>query len=594
MRSLPEAGGAPRGGWVLVWLLAAGWLALALHGAAVLSAVMDEVPHIGAGVAAVWYGDLRFNPEHPPLFKMLAVLPLWLAGGCNPTYSLDGDRILTSWADGQQWTWGFYVLFYTVANPPWGLFLCRLVPIATGLLGALVAWRWAALVAGRRAGWMAGFSAAVLLAFYPEYLGHARYVTFDVPTLVACGVVGLLGWEWWRRGGWRAGGAFAVGAGVLALVKLPVALFAVLVLAVMGGLALGRLGRRRPGWPAAAARWRGWLLLVLATAISGVAFQWAGALFRFERNATPMNEDTVERMLPAEYKPGGGALHEAVWFARRHRLLPEVTLATLYHVGTIKGRPMFLFQRLSREGWPHYFLVTTLAKTPLTMLALLVAAGWVAVGEWRRRPGPARERLVLLLVPFGVLGAMVAASGLNIGHRHILFIYLPWCVLAGVALARWWQRGGRARWAVAGVLGLQVALSAVWHPGQAVYFNLLAGGSPHRGMYWLHDSNIDWGQDTARAIRRVQAAGYEHANLATFGANRPQAWGMPEYRFILPNYPFAVGMAEAKPPHPAWPTIISLNALYDTRLKYPGMFDGEPMARTHSTVIYPPVDPFAE
>src|SRR5215467_10158453 len=44
------------------------------------SVTIDEVAHIGAGVSALQKLDLRMNPEHPPLPKVLAALPLVFAG----------------------------------------------------------------------------------------------------------------------------------------------------------------------------------------------------------------------------------------------------------------------------------------------------------------------------------------------------------------------------------------------------------------------------------------------------------------------------------------------------------------------------------
>ena len=40
------------------------------------SAIFDEVAHIGAGYTYLKYQDGRLNPEHPPLLKSLAALPL--------------------------------------------------------------------------------------------------------------------------------------------------------------------------------------------------------------------------------------------------------------------------------------------------------------------------------------------------------------------------------------------------------------------------------------------------------------------------------------------------------------------------------------
>src|SRR5580704_9539506 len=40
------------------------------------SAIVDELAHIPAGYSYLKYGDYRLNPEHPPLIKDIAALPL--------------------------------------------------------------------------------------------------------------------------------------------------------------------------------------------------------------------------------------------------------------------------------------------------------------------------------------------------------------------------------------------------------------------------------------------------------------------------------------------------------------------------------------
>ncbi|MBA0084438.1 MAG: hypothetical protein HRJ53_05545, partial [Acidobacteria bacterium Pan2503] len=72
----------PRG--VLSAILAVLLLALmaVLAGGAALreSVTVDEISHIGAGVSYLQKLDLRLNPEHPPLPKVLAAIPLVIRG----------------------------------------------------------------------------------------------------------------------------------------------------------------------------------------------------------------------------------------------------------------------------------------------------------------------------------------------------------------------------------------------------------------------------------------------------------------------------------------------------------------------------------
>ncbi len=62
-------------------------MAVLAGGAALRESVtIDEVAHIGAGVSYLQKLDLRMNPEHPPLAKVLAALPL-VCRGVRADYS---------------------------------------------------------------------------------------------------------------------------------------------------------------------------------------------------------------------------------------------------------------------------------------------------------------------------------------------------------------------------------------------------------------------------------------------------------------------------------------------------------------------------
>src|SRR6185436_12215669 len=90
-RKLPVAG-----------LLAAGILvyaSLAISGMLTTSAYYDETAHLPAGYTYLKLRDFRMNPEHPPLVKELAALPLLLMD-----VQVKTDR--PEWARGQQWEFG--------------------------------------------------------------------------------------------------------------------------------------------------------------------------------------------------------------------------------------------------------------------------------------------------------------------------------------------------------------------------------------------------------------------------------------------------------------------------------------------------------
>ena len=83
------SGGEGRAPAAIAGLLLAVFAGLGLYQARINSAVFDEPVHLAGGLAAVRWDDFRINPEHPPLVKGVAALPLqWLdpwPGDRNPS-----------------------------------------------------------------------------------------------------------------------------------------------------------------------------------------------------------------------------------------------------------------------------------------------------------------------------------------------------------------------------------------------------------------------------------------------------------------------------------------------------------------------------
>ena len=71
-----------------------------------ISTTMDELPHIPAGYSYLSQKDYRLNPEHPPLIKDLAALPLVFE-------KINFPKDHASWQEGvnQQWWFGNQFLY---------------------------------------------------------------------------------------------------------------------------------------------------------------------------------------------------------------------------------------------------------------------------------------------------------------------------------------------------------------------------------------------------------------------------------------------------------------------------------------------------
>ena len=159
------------------WLLAA-VLLLVSASSLVLSIVqesqtVDEGVHLAAGYSHWRTGDFRLNVEHPPLFRLLAALPLLLL---QPDFS----PLPANWQEVEEYPIGKDFLYRNRVDADTLLFAGRSMTILLSLaFGAAVA-GWSK----RRFGAPAGLFTLLLLTFDPNMIAHGRYVTSDMALTV--------------------------------------------------------------------------------------------------------------------------------------------------------------------------------------------------------------------------------------------------------------------------------------------------------------------------------------------------------------------------------------------------------------------------
>src|SRR5207248_8360119 len=165
---------------ILSALLAVLLLALMafLAGGAALreSATVDEVSHIGAGVSYLQNLDLRMNPEHPPLPKVLAAIPLVIRG-----VRVDYNHI--SWTFSEKFfpaylgQWVFGEWFLEKWNDPKTILKWARLPmlLLTLILGASLY-----ILARRLAGPWGGLLCLSLFISTPAFLTFGPLVHTDI------------------------------------------------------------------------------------------------------------------------------------------------------------------------------------------------------------------------------------------------------------------------------------------------------------------------------------------------------------------------------------------------------------------------------
>lgn len=134
------------------------------------SPVFDEVTHLPSGFSYLKTHQIKLNPQHPPLIKMLAAIPLLFLhpkfDGQDP--NLIGDKP-------NEWKFGNTFLFSNNADRL--LFWGRIPMILISVLLAWYVFLWAYELFGSSAGLVALF----LYTFMPNLLAHAQFVATDLP-----------------------------------------------------------------------------------------------------------------------------------------------------------------------------------------------------------------------------------------------------------------------------------------------------------------------------------------------------------------------------------------------------------------------------
>jgi hypothetical protein len=202
-----------------------------------------------------------------------------------------------------------------------------------------------------------------------------------------------------------------------------------------------------------------------------------------------------------------------------------------------------------------YFAAAWLLKEPL---AAIIAAAIGLCFVLGRIKLSRRAKLYLLLTP-AVLFVVYTFLADDLGIRYMLPV-LPFAFLLGGAALAKLPRAAAAMLAVWAVL----AAIGIW-PDHLSYFNESAcllkdpanlglDDGSRCGLYWLDDSNIDWGQGYKQLKTwMAQHGGGRIVTLAGFGSFPASAYGFPVREVDLQSFP-------AKPGPGLWAVSVHLVA----------------------------------
>lgn len=435
---------------------------------------IDEPAHLACGLEWLSRGQYKYEPQHPPLTRVMAALLPFLDGSRTvgrPGIYSEGAAIL-----------------YQDNRYDRKLALAR---------AGILPFFWVAcacLFLGARRAFGGGVAALAVLLFSatPAVLAHAALATTDMG-LTAGYCAALFAFLWWLENpSWSSaamlGGALAlaVGTKLSSLVFLPATFMA------LAAFSYRELRFRKQ-----------WLLTLPLTAAVALLLGWA--FYRFSFGPTSL----------------GLSLPAPEFFAG----IQDVLLHQQ------QGHPSYLLGQLTPTGSWLFYPVVLGVKTPLALLALALYGLWLCAAKKELAAKSA------LAVVTGLL-AVGLFSNINIGARHILPIYIALSLSGAFALWHLTMSPGSRPWlgwAASALLLLHLGAGALAHPDYLPYTNILAGGQPE---LILADSDLDWGQDMKRLGQRLREVNAPSVAFAPFiSAHLEAVHGFPKITSSHPQLP---------------------------------------------------------
>jgi 4-amino-4-deoxy-L-arabinose transferase-like glycosyltransferase len=491
-----------------VWSLAGGLIILQMILIAIIvhgeSLTFDEGDHIFAGYMMWHSGDYGLNPEHPPLVKLVATLPLlhkqlWVPELKQRMFKAEAYR------DGRD--------FMERNDGPEHslLFSMRLAAgvFAVGLSVMVF------LMGSKLFGESAGLLALLLVVFEPNVLANSDLVTTDMG--VACFFLATI-YCFYRY----ARQPSVIGlllTGLAAGLTLSAKHSGILLAPMLLGLALVEIAcaerrfRRRT-----AGILIGGLVAIVVLAV-GVLWAFYGFRYAARPAGLVMNPTLSQYAAPLTGMNGWVIGHLANW-----RLLPESYLMGITDIHyAAQQYAIFLLGHDYPHGVWWYFPVALSIKTTLGLIGLVVVAGIALVSKRLMQ----RRELAYLFVPGAIYLAAAIASGMNIGTRHVLFLYPLAALLSAAGLIALAQHSRRWMWIGGALVACHIVSVMAVFPAEMAYGNEAWGGTANTHKY-LSDSSVDWAQQLPHIKQWVDAHPGQECWLAysAYPDLRPQAYGI--------------------------------------------------------------------
>ncbi len=490
---------------VFVLLASALLLGLSIGSIRMESVTTNELLYVPAGLSYLQRLDARMDIEHPPLFKIIAALPvlllhgkvdyndpIWIAGHTwTPTEYAFGRKFFESWNTNQRTL----------------LFAARLPMVALTLLLGLSLYGMARQLAGP---WGAALT-LTLFVTSPFFLANGPLVMNDV-------LIALLSLEtmWYFASLWqeptkRNTLLFAASlAGALLAKFSGVFLFPAIFLCwVWFRFSRQRLPEDKASTLTPPQGFRRERLAVGGMIFAGVVvfLSYLGIFYRSDPLA-------ILQDVAKEIQDSGGRvvlMYRSISIMTKHPALERILLPLWLYVGGLAhvvghgSRPMYFLGRWHPHGVWYYFPVISFFKLAPGMVVLFFLLAALATANLLRQWGkgsstvPDSKRLHLraVLVTLVVFALIAMASNLNVGVRHfsvpITLAVLLCSLIIPLTRSVWGSKAQSVAFGGVGALAFSCVVTAILtYPHYLAYYNVFRLHTPKQEI--SINSNLSLGQ----------------------------------------------------------------------------------------------------
>ncbi len=497
----------------------------------VFNQAYDEPAHIACGMEWLDKGTFKMEPQHPPLPRVSVALGPYLFGlrlpevqFREPTHKEGYDF----YAAGNQ-------ILYARGEYLKNLTLARLGTLPFFLLTAFVTFVWARSLFGDWPATLAVFFVTTL----PVILGYCTLAYVD-PSLLAFLPAALFAFvRWLDSPGWGRSAVLGAAVAGALLSNTPAMVFLPPCgLAILGCWWWARrvATERLPILQSIRQVVRDWARPVGIAFLTMCFVLWAG--YRF--SSQPLNQtfDHPAQSVQRSNLPSIAKVVALQVIAINPRLpAPEFFQGIHNLVGeNSKLYPSYMFGKVKRGGWWYFYPVMLAFKTP-PAFSLLAVAGLIAVLVRFSRSTERDWKLAAPAVSVLAVLSIAMLIKVNIGVRHVLFLYPLFAILAAFATCQIWKR--RSTWlrAVRAMLGsalLWLAVSSLWiHPNYLTYTSALAGNAPDTKL--LQDADFDAGENVLRLAKVLADHKVDHLHLRLYTSADLTQMHLPPYEILAPN-----------------------------------------------------------